>query len=184
MTYSQTIQCIEDPLITSKQQYYDIKYIEAIESFLIQFENKTEDKNYLIKKLSAFIFLLLYVTQLDINDILTLKKHDLTSILKKGYTILNYTKKDKKKYLLKLNNTINIKEFSFLYEDLLKLKEDDHLLFSSVLNPYQKLRKNNILISLNNFCLELNKKNDINFDLNDFLNSNIFSIINYNIDNN
>lgn len=90
----------------------------------------------------------------------------------------------KKKYLLALNNIINIKEFNFLYSDLLKLKQDDHLLFSSVLNPYQKLRKHNIMTSLNSFCLKLNKENNINFNLNNFIDSNIFQIINYYFNNN
>lgn len=40
------------------------------------------------------------------------------------------------------------------------------------------------MTSLNSFCLKLNKENNINFNLNNFIDSNIFQIINYYFNNN
>lgn len=85
-----------EPLISKKKEFYSPNYITAITEFTNKVKDETTDTNYIIRKRTALIFLLLYATQLDIEDILSLRIHDLKSILDKGYTILNYTKENKK----------------------------------------------------------------------------------------
>lgn len=168
-----------ESLIATKQKFYSPEYVKAITEFMHKSKEETIDTSYIIKKRTVLIFLLLYATQLDIEDILSLKIHDLKNILKKGYTILNYTKENKKKYLLMLNDCINIKDFDFLYNDLINFKKDNHFLFSSILNPNQKLRKKNILMSVESYCVELENDQSIEFNFKDFINSNIFQVVTY-----
>lgn len=62
---------------------------------------------------------------------------------------------------------------------MLKLKKSNNYLFSSILNPNQKLRKKNILNVLESYCLELQNDQSIEFNFNNFLNSNIFQVVTY-----
>lgn len=159
----------DEELISLKQNFYTSEYINAIKKYIYQIQDENDITKYTIKKRTALIFLLIYLTQLDLEDILNLQVNDLKNILENKYSLINVDNPNKRTFVVLLNSCICIKEFSFLYNKILKLKKPNHLLFSSTFNYTQKLRKKNVLITLESFCLELQREQVILFNLNLFL---------------
>ena len=100
------------------------------------------------------------------EEILNLKVKHLQSLIKDNYCIFFY----KKRYLIVPLIDLDIKNFSFLYNDLIKNKLNDDYLFSSLIDNKTKLRKNNVIISLKEFYMELKIKHNLKLNLIDLIN--------------
>lgn len=137
--------------------YYSKKYINDILMYSYEFKNKNS-----IKRNKILIFLLLYLTGVNIEKILKFKIHHLKELIEFNSCLLL---DDNTIYLIKICKNISFKKFDFLYYDLLD-KKNNCLLFCSYKNENQPLRKNNILSNINLILLNFNLKykNELNFD--------------------
>jgi len=117
---------------------HNSKNSRIIFKYLKQVDSEERGSSFTFKR-TCFVFLLLYLTKISLEEILYLKVKNLKDLINynSSYFLVN-----KKNYYLDIQNFyLKLKDFSFLYEDLIKNKSVEDWVFTSLNNKKIKIKK-------------------------------------------
>jgi hypothetical protein len=160
-------------ILKNTQKFNSLNITNKISAYL----NKYKDEEYSFtntKKRTALCFIFIYITKLSLDEVLELKVKHLKQLIDNNYFYFYY----KSQHNIVIGTKIlKISNFDFLYNDIIKNKDKNDFLFSSV-SKNNKLRKKNIIKSLTILCMDLKIKTNIDININDFNNVPLRILIN------
>lgn len=136
-------------------------YIKKYQNSVVNFIHEKLKNSDFVKKRDLLLFLLLYVTGLNIDLLLNLKIYHIESFFhEEGFVI------EKQQNLVVSNITdINLKQFSILFKSFLN-ENEEYLVFTSSKNKGKPLSKYNIEKSINIIINDINAQYNIHITMN------------------